>query len=145
MNNLGFFFCFCCDRDQDLLWRVYKFGQERMNREFNLIKLIRTVRNMKIFIKKELMSDKQKIMIQNSEYNLIDIDDENDNIYQVQIQIIRKKRKKKGSKIHNQFNWIFLRKQEFKFSKIRVRIQEKILKIKAMLQHRPCLINQSIF
>lgn len=79
MNNLGFFFCFCCDRDQDLLWRVYKFGQERMNHEFNLVKLIRTVRNMKIFIKKELMSDKQKIMIQNSEYNLIDIDDENDN------------------------------------------------------------------
>ena len=33
---------------------------------------------MKIFIKKELMSDKQKSLIKNSEYNIIYIDDEND-------------------------------------------------------------------
>ena len=49
-----------------------------MDHEFNLVKLIRTVRNMKIFIKKELMSDKQKSLITNSEYNIINIDDEND-------------------------------------------------------------------
>ena len=34
---------------------------------------------MKIFIKKELMNNKQKRLVQNSEYNLIDIDDGNDN------------------------------------------------------------------
>ena len=50
-----------------------------MDHEFNLVKLIRTVRNMKIFIKKELMSDKQKRFIQNTEYNLINIDDNQDN------------------------------------------------------------------
>ena len=50
-----------------------------MNHEFDLVKLIRTVRNIKIFIKKELMNDKEKRFIQNTEYNLIDIDDENDN------------------------------------------------------------------
>ena len=33
---------------------------------------------MKIFIKKELMSDKQKSLITNSEYNIINIDDDND-------------------------------------------------------------------
>ena len=49
-----------------------------MDHEFNLVKLIRTVRNMKIFIKKELMSDKQKSLITNSEYNIINIDDDND-------------------------------------------------------------------
>ena len=49
-----------------------------MDHEFNLVKLIRTVRNMKIFIKKELMSDKQKSLITNSEYNIIYIDDEKD-------------------------------------------------------------------
>ena len=49
-----------------------------MDHEFNLVKLIRTVRNMKIFIKKELMSNKQKSLIKNSEYNIIYIDDEND-------------------------------------------------------------------
>ena len=49
-----------------------------MDHEFNLVKLIRTVRNMKIFIKKELISDKQKSLIKNSEYNIIYIDDEND-------------------------------------------------------------------
>ena len=50
-----------------------------MNHEFDLVKLIRTVRNIKIFINKELMNDKEKRFIQNTEYNLIDIDDENDN------------------------------------------------------------------
>ena len=50
-----------------------------MKHEFDLVKLIRTVRNIKIFIKKELMNDKEKRFIQNTEYNLIDIDDENDN------------------------------------------------------------------
>ena len=50
-----------------------------MNHEFDLVKLIRNVRNIKIFIKKELMNDKEKRFIQNTEYNLIDIDDENDN------------------------------------------------------------------
>ncbi len=49
-----------------------------MDHEFNLVKLIRNVRNMKIFIKKELISDKQKSLIKNSEYNIINIDDEND-------------------------------------------------------------------
>ena len=49
-----------------------------MDHEFNLVKLIRTLRNMKIFIKKELMSDKQKSLITNSEYNIINIDDDND-------------------------------------------------------------------
>ena len=51
-----------------------------MDHEFNLVKLIRTVRNMKIFIKKELMSNKQKSLIKNSEYNIIYIDDENDSV-----------------------------------------------------------------
>ena len=49
-----------------------------MDHEFNLVKLIRNVRNMKIFIKKELISDKQKSLIKNSQYNIINIDDEND-------------------------------------------------------------------
>jgi len=49
-----------------------------MDHEFNLVKLICNVRNMKIFIKKELISDKQKSLIKNSEYNIIYIDDEND-------------------------------------------------------------------
>ena len=33
-----------------------KFGEELIKHEFNLIKLITAVRNMKIFLKKELMS-----------------------------------------------------------------------------------------
>ena len=38
-----------------------KFGEERINHEFNLIKLITAVRNMKLFLKKELMSREYQI------------------------------------------------------------------------------------
>ena len=74
MENFGFFFQLCCDRKQNKLWRLLKFGEERINHEFNLLKLIQTVRNMKLILKKELLNPKKQFIIENSDYNVIDID-----------------------------------------------------------------------
>ena len=74
MENFGFLFQIWCDRKQNKLWRLLKFGEERINHEFNLMKLIRTVRNMKLFLKKEFMNPKKQFIIENSDYNVIDID-----------------------------------------------------------------------
>ena len=46
-----------------------------MEKEFDVVKLIRSVRNVKAYVTKVLMDDKHKIAVQNGLKTVIDIDD----------------------------------------------------------------------
>ena len=42
--------------DENPIYRLFKFGEERIDHELNLIKLVKTVRYLKLFLRKELMN-----------------------------------------------------------------------------------------
>ena len=43
--------CSCfCDRQQSKIWRLYEFGEKRIEEEFDIIKIIKATRNFKIFL-----------------------------------------------------------------------------------------------
>ena len=56
------------------LWRLYTQGQERMEKEFDVVKIIRSVRNVKTFVSSSLMNLQDKVSVDNGHKNVIDID-----------------------------------------------------------------------
>ena len=64
--------------DENPIYRLFKFGEERIDHELNLIKLVKTVRYLKLFLRKELMNKGQKLLAKQSGVNVIDIDNQLD-------------------------------------------------------------------
>ena len=58
----------------------YKLGKERVEKELNISKLVKDLRNLKILIKNSFLNDKIGFMIYHSRKNTLDIDIENDEI-----------------------------------------------------------------
>jgi len=49
--------CHCCIEKvafprESKLWRLYEDGQERMDKEFDIVKIIKNIRNLKILLKR---------------------------------------------------------------------------------------------
>ena len=75
--------CKCLDRctNQSRLQKLFEEGNDRLEKEFNMVKLIRNLRNIKILMKNSFMSEKIKYEIKHSDFNLINLssdDDEHD-------------------------------------------------------------------
>ena len=51
-----------------------------MNTELDVIKLVKNLMYLKIFVKNSFINNKIKFMIMNSEKNLIDIDDQTNTV-----------------------------------------------------------------
>ena len=45
----------CMFNRDNSLWRLYEDGQKRMEKEFDIVKIIRSIRNMKFFLKSTTM------------------------------------------------------------------------------------------
>ena len=58
----------------------YKLGKERVEKELNISKLVKNLRNLKILIKNSFLNDKIGFMIYHSRKNTLDIDIENEEI-----------------------------------------------------------------
>lgn len=58
----------------------YKLGKERVEKELNISKLVKNLRNLKILIKNSFLNDNIGFMIYHSRKNTLDIDIENDEI-----------------------------------------------------------------
>ena len=64
----------CMYNRDNLLWRLYEDGQGRLEKEFDIVRIIRNIRNMKIFLKTTIMNKQTQVMLQNQKSNIIDID-----------------------------------------------------------------------
>ena len=53
---------------------LYNQGLKKMNKELDIIKLVKNLRYLKILVKNSFINEKIKYMIINSEKNAIDID-----------------------------------------------------------------------
>jgi hypothetical protein len=58
----------------------YKLGKERMEKELNISKLVKNLRNLKILTKNSFLNDKISFMIYHSRKNTLDIDIENNEV-----------------------------------------------------------------
>jgi len=75
--------CCCCQKDQkkkvttqnDNFLRIYNHTQNQLTREMNLIKIIRSIRDMKILMNNSLMSVGMKHHIRNSKKNIINLEE----------------------------------------------------------------------
>ena len=69
------FFSFLCRPPKtDKLWRLYEEGAERIDKEFDIAKIIKTTRNLNTFVKARMMDVRSKIELQHSSKNVIDLD-----------------------------------------------------------------------
>ena len=58
----------------DKIWDLYTEGSQRMKKEFDIFHLVKTVRNIDIFVKSTLMDEKTRFAVKNSGYNVIHLD-----------------------------------------------------------------------
>jgi hypothetical protein len=56
---------------------LYKLGKIRIQSEFNISKLIKNLRYLKILVKNSFLNEKINFMIYHSKKNILDIDIEN--------------------------------------------------------------------
>ena len=76
-NQIGFLFCcgFCCWPNKKKILNLIDEAQERLDRELNIVKMVGSLRNMKVLLKSSLMSDPEvQLKIMHCEKNFIDLD-----------------------------------------------------------------------
>ena len=56
------------------LWRLYADGEQRLDKEFDIVKIIKGIRNLKIITKATIMSRFLATKVKNDGNNIIDID-----------------------------------------------------------------------
>lgn len=56
------------------LWRLYKDGEDRLEKEFDMVKIIQGIRNLKIITKATIMDRFIRTKVKNDGNNLINID-----------------------------------------------------------------------
>ena len=66
--------CLCWRVDENKLYRLYGRGKDQIEKELDIIKLLGTLRNMKIFIQEKMMGKIDKLKVQNAKKNVIDLD-----------------------------------------------------------------------
>lgn len=65
-------------RNQNKLQRLYLEGQNRLEKECDIVKIIHGIRNLKIIAKNTIMDEVSKIKVQNDGDNIIVLDGESD-------------------------------------------------------------------
>jgi hypothetical protein len=73
-NQLGCLFCNCLWSKKRQYQRLYDKGQERIEEQLDIVKLLRNLKDMNILLKSSLMSKKVLFDIQHAENYLIDVD-----------------------------------------------------------------------
>ena len=60
---------------------LYKLGKERIQKELDISKLVKNLRNLKILVKNSFLNEKIGFMIYHSRKNILEIDIENEEAY----------------------------------------------------------------
>ena len=60
---------------------LYKLGKKRIQKELDISKLVKNLRNLKILVKNSFLNEKIGFMIYHSRKNILDIDIENEEAY----------------------------------------------------------------
>lgn len=77
-NQLGCFFpCFCWSK-REKLQRLYEKSNDQIDKELDLIKVVKNMKSFRVFLKNFLMTEKIKFEIAHSFKNCIDIDTDSD-------------------------------------------------------------------
>ena len=65
----------CFNPNDDKLWRLFSQGQERLEKEFDAVYLIRSLRNLKVFMKDQFLNMQLKLKLKNHNANVIEIEE----------------------------------------------------------------------
>ena len=66
---------FCCIK-KDKIWKLYSLGADRLEKEFDMARIIKNTRRLNVFFKGKLMDERLRVEIDNSDKVIIDIDTE---------------------------------------------------------------------
>lgn len=67
--------CLVRPRVDERLWKLYKEGQARIEKDFDIVRIIKTLRNVKLTLYQNLSDKKLKYLVKNQTLNVIDLDD----------------------------------------------------------------------
>ena len=74
---MRWFGCGSCNAGRcSKLWRMYETGEDRLEKELNIVKIIKNLRNLTIWQKHHVLSSDAQLrnLIENSRKNVIEID-----------------------------------------------------------------------
>jgi hypothetical protein len=54
--------------------KLFKLGEERLQKDMSVERLIKHLRDLRILVKEEMMNDEKKFKIENNPKNIIDIE-----------------------------------------------------------------------
>lgn len=73
---LGVFCSKCCFSKKDKLQRLYDEGEDKLSMELDIVKILKTIRDMKILVKGTLMNDEDtKFQVKHAPKNILNLDD----------------------------------------------------------------------
>lgn len=64
----------CCFPKRDRFLKLYDKGQDRIDTDLDIVKIMKSIRNMKILMRNSFMDDETKFQITHSRKNLINLD-----------------------------------------------------------------------
>jgi hypothetical protein len=67
------YFAECCKYKKNKLWKLYQTGEDKLEKEFDIVKILKSLRNMKIYFKTKI-NPIDKVQIYNSHKNSIELD-----------------------------------------------------------------------
>ena len=72
---------FCCVTSRtDKVMRLYLDSNERIQKELDIAKIVRSIRNTKVFIRSKLMDRRTKMLVEHNDKNVINLDSSLDEI-----------------------------------------------------------------
>jgi len=82
LDSIRLFFCQGCLgklncgfwKNRDLFVKLQKEGTDRIDKELDILRLIKNLRNMKILLRNSIMDDKAKFWVNHSDKKIIDLD-----------------------------------------------------------------------
>lgn len=77
-NQLGCLFPCICWSKREKLNRLYEKSNDRIDKELDLVKVVKNMKSFRVFLKNFLMTEKIKFEIAHSFKNCVDIDTDSD-------------------------------------------------------------------
>ena len=76
---LGVFCSKCCFPKKEKFQKLYDIGEDKLSTELDIVKILKTLRDMKILLKGTLMNDPEtKFQVKHAPKNIINLDESSD-------------------------------------------------------------------
>ena len=81
-HNFGWGILYCgwcgCTRKKSVMQKIFEIGEDRIDMELDMIKIVRNLKNLRVFLKKTVTDDTQMLKLIHDDQNVIYCDSEDE-------------------------------------------------------------------